>query len=58
MEGNNSPNYYFVVQSKSYKDENSKSYLWAPLFSKKGQSVRAYELMKRIKKGYPSILAS
>ena len=51
MEGNNSPNYYFVVQSKSYKDENSKSYLWAPLFSKNGQSVRAYELMKRIKKG-------
>lgn len=51
MEGNNSPNYYFVVQSKSYKDENSKSYLWAPLFGKRGQSVPAYELMKRIKKG-------
>lgn len=51
MEARDNPNYYFVSQNKSYKDENSKQYLWAPLKSKNGGTVKAYELMKQIKKG-------
>ena len=51
MEVNNNPNYYFVVQSKSFPDENSKSYMWAPLRGKKEQRVASYELMKTIKRG-------
>lgn len=51
MEANDNPNYFLVSQSKSYLDENSKSYMWAPLTNKNGGSVRAYELMKQIKKG-------
>lgn len=51
MEARDNPNYYFVSQNQSFKDENKNEYLWAPLKSKKGSTIKAYEFMKQIKKG-------
>ena len=42
-------NYFFVFQNKSFKEENSGGYLWAPK-SKGGRKVSHWSLMKEVKK--------
>lgn len=44
-------NYFHVFQNKSYKEERSGGYLWAPQKSKNGQTFHHWEDMKYVKKG-------
>lgn len=45
------PQYWMVVQSRSYKDEIPGGFLWAPITNKKGAKLPTYSSMKDIKKG-------
>jgi putative restriction endonuclease len=45
------PNYWMVVQSKSYQDEIPGGFLWAPITSKSGAKLPTYTSMKEVKKG-------
>ncbi|MFM2566398.1 HNH endonuclease [Bacillus sp. GX] len=44
-------NYFLVFQNKSYIEERSGGYLWAPQKNKIGQTFHHWEDMKKIKKG-------
>jgi putative restriction endonuclease len=44
-------NYYLVFQNKSYKEERSGGYLWAPQKNKLGQTFHHWTDMRSIKKG-------
>lgn len=44
-------NYFFVFQNKSYKEERTGSYLWAPQKNQKGQRVSHWSEMENVKKG-------
>lgn len=44
-------NYFFVFQNKTFKEEQSGGFLWAPQRGKAGQRVSHHELMKLVKKG-------
>jgi putative restriction endonuclease len=45
------PNYWMVVQSRSYKDEIPGGFLWAPISNKIGSKLPTYSSMKDVKKG-------
>jgi|SRR5690625_2415857 len=47
---NKNHNYFFVFQNKSFKEEYSGGYLWAPQHNKSGGKVSHWEQMKNVKK--------
>ncbi|MED4676795.1 HNH endonuclease [Bacillus nitratireducens] len=44
-------NYFLVFQNKSYVEERSGGYLWAPQTNKFGHTIHHWEDMKKVKKG-------
>jgi uncharacterized membrane protein YkoI len=44
-------NYFFVFQNKSYNEESTGRYLWAPKRGEKGQRISHWDMMKQVKKG-------
>jgi len=42
---------FFVFQNKSYQEESSEGYLWAPKRNDKGHIIAHWDLMRKVKKG-------
>lgn len=45
------PNYFYVFQSQSFKEECAGEYLWAPKYAKDGSQNHHWTRMKEVKKG-------
>ena len=44
-------NYFFVFQNKTYNEEYSGGYLWAPQYGNTGRKVSHWEKMKEVRRG-------